>query len=235
MPARPPRRAPMTDQILWLVARGAGMVSLVLFTAVVCLGVLTVVRWQSPSWPRFLSVGLHRNLALLSVVFLVLHIVTAIVDPYSSLGLVAATIPFASSYRPLWVGFGVIAVDLLLALVVSSLLRARLGQRAWRAIHWLAYAAWRSAARRRPGATQRPPGSAGSPAVGPRSARHRRHSRGQRPPGARRGELSGGSQVALCRRAPRRRCGRAGQRRRGRAAQRQGSCPIGGPPASRAR
>jgi len=86
--------------------------------------------------------GLHRNLALLSVVFLVLHIVTAIVDPYSSLGLVAATIPFASSYRPLWVGFGVIAVDLLLALVVSSLLRARLGQRAWRAIHWLAYAAW---------------------------------------------------------------------------------------------
>ncbi len=132
----------MTDPILWLAARGAGVVSLLLFTAVVCLGVLTVVRWQSPSWPRFLSVGLHRNLALLSVVFLVLHIVTAIVDPYTSLGLVAATIPFASSYRPLWVGFGVIAVDLLLALVVSSLLRARLGQRAWRAIHWLAYAAW---------------------------------------------------------------------------------------------
>ena len=132
----------MTDQILWLVARGAGMVSLVLFTAVVCLGVLTVVRWQSPSWPRFLSVGLHRNLALLSVVFLVLHIVTAIVDPYTSLGLVAAAIPFASSYRPLWVGLGVIAFDLLMALVVSSLLRARLGQRAWRAIHWLAYAAW---------------------------------------------------------------------------------------------
>jgi sulfoxide reductase heme-binding subunit YedZ len=132
----------MTDQILWLAARGAGIVSLLLFTAVVCLGVLTVVRWQSPSWPRFLSVGLHRNLALMSVVFLALHIVSAIVDPYTSLGLVAAAIPFASSYRPLWVGLGVIAFDLLLALVVSSLLRARLGQRAWRAIHWLAYAAW---------------------------------------------------------------------------------------------
>jgi sulfoxide reductase heme-binding subunit YedZ len=132
----------MTDQILWLAARGAGIVSLILFTAVVCLGVLTVVRWQSPSWPRFLSVGLHRSLALLSVVFLVLHILTAIIDPYASLGLIAAAIPFASSYRPLWVGLGVIAFDLLLALVVSSLLRARLGQRAWRAIHWLAYAAW---------------------------------------------------------------------------------------------
>jgi predicted ferric reductase len=132
----------MTDQILWLATRGAGIVSLLLFTAVVCLGVLTVVRWQSPSWPRFLSVGLHRNLALLSVVFLALHVVTAIVDPYTSLGLIAAAIPFASSYRPLWVGLGVIALDLLLAVVVSSLLRAHLGQRAWRAIHWLAYAAW---------------------------------------------------------------------------------------------
>ena len=132
----------MSDQILWLAARGAGIVSLLLFTSVVCLGVLTVVRWQSPSWPRFLSAGLHRNLALLSVVFLALHIVTAVIDPYTSLGFIAAAIPFASSYRPLWVGLGVIAFDLLLALVVSSLLRARLGQRAWRAIHWLAYAAW---------------------------------------------------------------------------------------------
>jgi sulfoxide reductase heme-binding subunit YedZ len=132
----------MSDQILWLAARGAGIVSLLLFTSVVCLGVLTVVRWQSPSWPRFLSVGLHRNLALLSVVFLALHIVSAVIDPYTSLGFIAAAIPFASSYRPLWVGLGVIAFDLLLALVVSSLLRARLGQRAWRAIHWLAYAAW---------------------------------------------------------------------------------------------
>jgi sulfoxide reductase heme-binding subunit YedZ len=132
----------MSGQILWLAARGAGIVSLLLFTSVVCLGVLTVVRWQSPSWPRFLSVGLHRNLALLSVVFLALHIVTAVIDPYTSLGLIAAAIPFASSYRPLWVGLGVIAFDLLLALVVSSLLRARLGQRAWRAVHWLAYAAW---------------------------------------------------------------------------------------------
>jgi sulfoxide reductase heme-binding subunit YedZ len=132
----------MSDQILWLAARGAGIVSLLLFTSVVCLGVLTVVRWQSPSWPRFLSVGLHRNLALLSVVFLALHIVSAVIDPYTSLGFIAAAIPFASTYRPLWVGLGVIAFDLLLALVLSSLLRARLGQRAWRAIHWLAYAAW---------------------------------------------------------------------------------------------
>jgi len=132
----------MSDQILWFATRGAGVVSLLLFTAVMVLGILAVMRWQSPAWPRFLSVGLHRNLALLSVVFLAIHIVTAIVDPFTSLGLVAAAIPFASSYRPFGVGLGVIAVDIFLALVATSLLRDWIGQRTWRAVHWLAYASW---------------------------------------------------------------------------------------------
>ncbi|MFI5260929.1 MAG: ferric reductase-like transmembrane domain-containing protein [Candidatus Limnocylindrales bacterium] len=132
----------MTDQVLWFATRGAGAVSLLMLTGVVLLGVLSVHRWQGPSWPRFLTAGLHRNLALLSLVFLAIHIVTAIVDPFTALGLAAAVVPFASSYRPLWVGVGVIAFDLLLALVVTSLVRARLGHRTWRAIHWVAYAMW---------------------------------------------------------------------------------------------
>jgi sulfoxide reductase heme-binding subunit YedZ len=132
----------MSDQILWFATRGAGVVSLLLFTAVVALGILTVTRWQSSAWPRFLTVGLHRNLALLSVVFLVAHVVTAIVDPFTALGVAAAAIPFASSYRPFGVGLGVISLDLLLAIIVSSLVRERIGQRAWRAIHWAAYASW---------------------------------------------------------------------------------------------
>jgi len=132
----------MSDQILWFATRGAGVVSLILLTTVTCLGMLTVVRWQSPSWPRFLTAGLHRNLALLSLTFLGVHIVTAVLDPFTSLGIVAATIPFASSYRPLWVGLGVIAIDLLIAIAATSLVRDRLGQRAWRAVHWAAYAAW---------------------------------------------------------------------------------------------
>jgi sulfoxide reductase heme-binding subunit YedZ len=132
----------MSAQILWFAARGAGIVSLLLLTAVVSLGLLTAVRWQSPSWPRFLTTGLHRNLALLSVAFLGVHIVTAITDPYTSLGIVAAAIPFASSYRPLWVGLGVIAFDLMLAVLITSLVRERIGQRAWRAIHWLTYGFW---------------------------------------------------------------------------------------------
>lgn len=132
----------MNDTVLWYATRGAGIVSLLLFTAVVALGVLTAIRWQTRSWPRFLTAGLHRNLALLSVAFLVVHIVTAVVDPYTSLGPLAALVPFSSAYRRLWLGLGVVALDLLLALVATSLIRARLGHRTWRAIHWLAYAAW---------------------------------------------------------------------------------------------
>jgi predicted ferric reductase len=132
----------MTDSVLWYATRGAGALSLVLLTGVVVLGVLSAVRWEARAWPRFLTAGLHRNLALLSVVFLGIHIVTAVVDPYTSLGWKAALVPFSSSYRSFWLGLGVVAVDLLLALVVTSLLRHLIGLRTWRLVHWLAYACW---------------------------------------------------------------------------------------------
>ena len=132
----------MTTQILWFATRGSGIVSLILFSAVACLGLLAVARAQSAAWPRFLTVQLHRNLALVSVAFLGLHIITAILDPFTSLGLIAAVVPLASSYRPLAVSLGVISVDLALAVVLTSLVRERIGQRTWRAIHWAAYGAW---------------------------------------------------------------------------------------------
>ena len=106
------------------------------------LGILSTLRVQSRSWPRFLTSGLHRNLALMTLVFLALHIVTAVVDPYTNLGWAAALIPFSSSYRTLWLGLGVIAFELLAAIIVTSLLRGLIGHRTWRAIHWLTYAAW---------------------------------------------------------------------------------------------
>jgi methionine sulfoxide reductase heme-binding subunit len=132
----------MFDQVLWFAARGAGIVSLLLSTAVVSLGLLTAGRWQRPEWPRFLTVELHRSVALVSVVFVAIHVITAILDPYASLGLAAAIVPLASVYRPIPVALGVISVDLLIAVLVSSLVRDRIGGRAWRAIHWLAYGAW---------------------------------------------------------------------------------------------
>jgi DMSO/TMAO reductase YedYZ heme-binding membrane subunit len=132
----------MNNTILWYATRGAGAVSLLLLSAVVVLGIVSVRRWQTPGWPRFLSSGLHRNLALIAMIFLGLHIVTAVVDPFTALGWNAALLPFSSSYRRLWLGLGVVALDLLLAIVVTSLLRRYIGPRAWRVVHWLTYACW---------------------------------------------------------------------------------------------
>ena len=132
----------MSDTILWYATRGAGVVSLVLLTTVVVLGITSAMRWQTPAWPRFLTTGFHRNLALVTLVFLATHIVTAVVDPFTALGLNAALLPFSSSYRTFWLGLGVIAMYLLIAIVITSLLRPFLGYASWRLIHWLAYAMW---------------------------------------------------------------------------------------------
>jgi methionine sulfoxide reductase heme-binding subunit len=132
----------LSNSVLWYTTRGAGAVTLILLTAVVVLGILSILRVQSDSWPRFLTTGLHRNLALMTLVFLALHIVTAVVDPFTNLGWTAAIIPFSSYYRTFWLGLGVISCELLVAIVVTSLVRGWLGHNVWRAIHWLTYAAW---------------------------------------------------------------------------------------------
>ena len=127
---------------LWYITRASGVVSLLLLTAGLVLGALGTVRWRSDRWPRFAVVSIHRNLTLFAIAFVALHVVTTIADGYAPVGFKDAVIPFVSKYRPLWLGFGAVAFDLLLALVVTSLLRARIGFRAWRAVHWLAYASW---------------------------------------------------------------------------------------------
>ena len=132
----------MSNSVLWYTTRGAGAVTLILLSVVVVLGILSTLRVQSPGWPRFLTTGLHRNLALMTLVFLALHIVTAVVDPFTNLGWGAAVIPFSSYYRTFWLGLGVISFDLLLAIVLTSLFRGFIGHGVWRAIHWLTYAAW---------------------------------------------------------------------------------------------
>jgi methionine sulfoxide reductase heme-binding subunit len=132
----------VSNTLLWYTTRGAGAVSLVLLSAVVVLGILSVLRVQTSGWPRFLTVGLHRNLALMTLLFLSLHIVTAVVDPFTHLGWLAAVVPFSSYYRTFWLGLGTIAFELLLAIVVTSLVRGWIGQQAWRLVHWLTYISW---------------------------------------------------------------------------------------------
>jgi predicted ferric reductase len=127
---------------LWYATRATGLVAFLLLTLCVVLGLVTVVRFTTAKLPRFVTVGLHRNTSLLAVVFLALHVLTTVVDSYTSIALSAAFIPFSSHYRTFWLGLGAVASDLLLALIVTSLVRLRLGFRSWRMIHWLAYVCW---------------------------------------------------------------------------------------------
>lgn len=132
----------ITNKTLWYIARGTGFVAVIMLTISVVLGVLTTMRWSTHRWPRFVTATLHKNISLLSVVFLATHIVTTVFDSVSPVHLVNAIVPFTGSYRPLGVGLGVVAVDLLAALVITSVLRRHIGYRIWRAVHWSAYACW---------------------------------------------------------------------------------------------
>jgi sulfoxide reductase heme-binding subunit YedZ len=135
----------MTDA-LWYLSRGTGVVCLVLFSVAVALGIATRSGRALPGLPRFAVTAVHRNASMLALVLLVIHIGGLLFDPYAQLELVDVVIPFAGAYRPLWLGFGTLAFDLVIALIVTSLLRHRIGRRGFKVVHWSAYAMWPLAA-----------------------------------------------------------------------------------------
>jgi DMSO/TMAO reductase YedYZ heme-binding membrane subunit len=132
----------VTVGVLWLVSRAAGIVALVLLTATLVLGTLATAPTRSAAWPRWARQALHRDLALLAVGALLLHVGAVVLDGFVDVRWYVAVLPFSSAYRPLWVGLGTLAFDLILVVIATSLLRVRLGARSWRAVHWLVYAAW---------------------------------------------------------------------------------------------
>jgi DMSO/TMAO reductase YedYZ heme-binding membrane subunit len=134
--------AGVTDPVLWYIDRGSGLAALLLLTTAVVLGVVSVVRVHSPQWPRFALAQLHRNLALLALTFGVVHVVTAVVDSYVPISVAAAVFPFASAYKPFWLALGTIGADLMLAVLITTALRRRLGFQVWRSVHLLSYACW---------------------------------------------------------------------------------------------
>jgi predicted ferric reductase len=126
----------------WYFSRASGLVSLVLLTTIVVLGVLGPLRVSSERWPRFAIRTVHRDVSLIAVVVILMHVVTITFDTFVNVPLTSLVLPWGSSYAPFWVGLGAVAFDLLLAIVITSLIRARLGYRTWRFVHWFAYVSW---------------------------------------------------------------------------------------------
>jgi methionine sulfoxide reductase heme-binding subunit len=127
---------------LWYASRATGVISLILLSVVAVLGILVNRQGHLPGLPRFAVTGLHRSLSLLTVAFLGIHIVTAIADGYVHIPWLSTVVPFTSGYERFWIGLGTVAVDLVAAVIVTSLLRAGLKPSVWRAVHWLSYASY---------------------------------------------------------------------------------------------
>lgn len=127
------------EPLLWWLTRSSGLVAMLLLTAAVLLG--GTATWGTPAG-RAARQGLHRWVSGTAVALVAVHVATSVADSFVPLSPVDVVVPFGSGYRPLWVGLGTLAVDLLLAVLVTSALRRRLHGRHWRRVHVLAYAAW---------------------------------------------------------------------------------------------
>jgi sulfoxide reductase heme-binding subunit YedZ len=136
----------VSSTALWYLSRSTGLVLLALLSLTAVLGIVVHQRGRVPGLPSFALTALHRNASLLALALLGIHVSTAVVDSFVSIGWLAVFVPFVSRYEPVWVGLGALSLDLVLAMVVTSLVRDRIGRRVWRAVHLTAYAAFPLAA-----------------------------------------------------------------------------------------
>ena len=125
----------------WYIARSSGIVAYLLLSSSVVLGALMAGRTKF-TWPRFAVEEVHRFLALLSGVFIVVHGLALLLDTVVPISLTQAIVPFASPYRPFAVGLGVLAAELAAAVGITNLFRSRLPRKLWRRAHYLTLAVW---------------------------------------------------------------------------------------------
>lgn len=132
----------MTSEALWALGRGTGITALGFLTVSLALGI--AARSGRPLFvlPRFAVADVHRFAALAGTLLVLLHMGLLFFDPYAQLRLVDFVVPFLGAYRPLWQGLGTLAFDVLLVVIVTSLLRQRIGLRVFRVVHWVTYALW---------------------------------------------------------------------------------------------
>jgi DMSO/TMAO reductase YedYZ heme-binding membrane subunit len=128
--------------MLWYLNRGSGVALLLVLTATLCLGILSARSGRSRLVPRFMGQQLHRNLGVLALVLVVGHATTAVVDTYVDIRWWQAFSPVGGTYKPLWLGLGSVAFDVMLLVVLTSVFRQRLGHRAWHVLHLLGYLSW---------------------------------------------------------------------------------------------
>jgi Predicted ferric reductase len=130
----------LSHTLLWEFSRVGGMVAYLLATASVCLGLLLSLKVRSRSWPRFVTDGLHRHVTLVSLIFIGLHSLTVWLDPFTAFTPAEVLVPFTTHYRPLWIGLGIVASYLMIAVWASEWVRPHIGYAWWRRFHYTSFA-----------------------------------------------------------------------------------------------
>ena len=132
----------MNSPVLWYTTRATGIVALILLTTTMVLGTVNSKRTSTTRWPGFARQDLHKQISLMSLCFVAIHVLTSVLDTYVDIGWASILVPFTSAYDRFWIALGTISVDLTLAVAISSLVRHRMNARLWRAVHWIAYLSW---------------------------------------------------------------------------------------------
>jgi predicted ferric reductase len=128
------------ESVTWIVARAGGFTAYGLLTLAVVLGLALSLHWQSARWPRLINNDLHNHATLLGLVFLVVHVAAVWIDPFTHFGMLAVFVPLMSAYRTVWMALGIVALYLGIAIGISTLLRSKIGYRAWRSFHTMTLA-----------------------------------------------------------------------------------------------
>lgn len=135
-----------TSPVDWYAARAGGIVAYVLLTAVVVVGLTMAGKKRLRIWPRFAVEDVHRFGGLLVGTFVSIHVLAIAIDAFLPFSIQSIVVPFVSTYRPLWVGLGIVAAELLLALAVTNHYRNKVVSYGfWRRAHYLNFVVWTAA------------------------------------------------------------------------------------------
>src|SRR5882724_615492 len=134
-----PEEIPMSGQFPWYVARSAGLVAWALLAASVLWGLALSTKILSPKVRPNWILDLHRWLGGLALTFTGVHVGALLLDTYVHFGLVSVLVPFATSWHPVAVAWGVVSLYLLLAVEVTSLLKSRIPKSVWRKTHFASF------------------------------------------------------------------------------------------------
>jgi DMSO/TMAO reductase YedYZ heme-binding membrane subunit len=127
------------NRVFWYAARGSGIVSWALLTASVAWGLaLSSQVFKGKGRPAWLN-DMHAHLSALAAVFTGVHIAGMVADDYVHFGWAEILVPFTSSWHPLAVAAGVVAMWLLVAVEATSLAKRHLPKRLWRRVHLLSF------------------------------------------------------------------------------------------------